>query len=158
MDRSSFGSALGGEDLGGNEVRAVRVATRLAPQRPVAPPSPRKPLGLLERQSHGARTNPSSCPARQTVSDGRGRVRHRLRRAHVSIRRLQISGSWHRASVLLRRLALGIAWLYFTDLARMAPRKGWPLESGRAEEEGRHTSSMRRTCAGRADGVSDHSG
>lgn len=100
MDRSSSGSALGGEDLGGNEVQAVRVATRLAPQRPVAPPSPRKPLELLERQSHGARTNPSSCPARQTVSDGRGRARHRLRRAHVSIRRLQLSGSWHRASVL----------------------------------------------------------
>jgi hypothetical protein len=116
MDRSSLGSALDGSDLGGNEVQAVRVVSvshrseggsicpnSRGPNPARAIASPRKPLGFPERQSHGARTNPSSCPARPN------RARHRLRRAHVSIRRLQISGSWHRASVLLRRLALGIA-------------------------------------------------
>ena len=100
MDRSSFGSALGGENLGGNE---DRTASKLyVPHRSGAGScvTAKTPRAQLERQSHGARTNPSSCPARATVSDGRDRARHRLRRAHVSIRRLQISGSWHRASVL----------------------------------------------------------
>jgi hypothetical protein len=34
MDRSLFGSALDGSDLGGNEVQAVRMSSWLAPQRP----------------------------------------------------------------------------------------------------------------------------
>jgi hypothetical protein len=71
MDRSSFGSALDGSDLGGNEVQAVRMSSWLAPQRARGHPSPRKPLEQLERQSHGARTNPSSCPAWQATVFGR---------------------------------------------------------------------------------------
>lgn len=97
-------------ERGSSRPRDVRLAPQRAGRHRRRENRSASSRGPTERQSHGARTNPSSCPAQQnrlpTAEAGRVIV---FGERTFRFRRLQIFGSWHRASVFLRRLALGIA-------------------------------------------------
>jgi hypothetical protein len=124
---------------------------RLAPQRPELTRSPRKPLGLSERQSHGAWTNPSSCPARATVS-GRHEPGCVIVFGERTFRFVVCRFLVRWASCVGLFAETGARYRVAPSSCSMVGPKGSAGKAEGARQESRHTS------AGRSGGVSNHPG
>lgn len=143
MDRSSSGSALDGEDLGGNEVRAVRVGSASHAARRKAS-SPRKPLGI-SREAIAWGSDESfvlSRPAEPGASSSSASARFDS----------SFADFWFVASCVGPFAEAGARYRVAPSFATMADPKGSVATWTGAQQESRHAS------AGRSGGVSNHAG